>query len=192
MDKILVLCGMSSTGKDSIQKELVEKYGYKSLVSHTTRPIRTESEIDGVNYYFVDKDNFEKMEYEEKFIETRFYKTYNNGVEDVWYYGLSKEELNKNGNKVVILDLKGAKEFTDYIGKENALVCYVHAPYSVRLKRAINRGNFEEQEWHRRDWNDKNDFSILKVSKIANMSVENIDLKQAVSEILIEHNGDGK
>lgn len=53
MGKIVILMGQSSSGKDTIQKELFlqKKFVLKPLVLHTTRPPR-EGEQNGREYYF--------------------------------------------------------------------------------------------------------------------------------------------
>lgn len=54
MGKLFYIMGKSSTGKDTIFKEVAkrEELGLRNLVMYTTRPIR-EKETDGVEYHFV-------------------------------------------------------------------------------------------------------------------------------------------
>ena len=49
---MICLIGKTASGKDTIAKELVNKYGYKRIVTYTTRPIR-DGEKEGVNYYYI-------------------------------------------------------------------------------------------------------------------------------------------
>lgn len=56
--KIMVILGTSGSGKTTLSKELSNKYNVKEIVSSTTRERRT-GEIEGVDYYFVDKINKE-------------------------------------------------------------------------------------------------------------------------------------
>ena len=74
MEEIIVLLGKSSCGKNFIQEKLIEEYGYTGLVSTTSRPPR-ENEQEGVDYYYVTNEEFEKQ--------------IANG--ETWYYGLSKK-----------------------------------------------------------------------------------------------------
>ncbi|MBO7715540.1 MAG: hypothetical protein J6S85_18400, partial [Methanobrevibacter sp.] len=46
---IVILMGMSSVGKDTVREVLENKYGYKNIVSYTSRPMRV-GEIEGVGY----------------------------------------------------------------------------------------------------------------------------------------------
>lgn len=54
---LLVLMGKSCSGKDTIANELVNKYGYESFVSYTTRPMR-DGEVQDQTYHFISEDEF--------------------------------------------------------------------------------------------------------------------------------------
>lgn len=59
--KLIVISGPSGVGKSTVVKKVMEQN--KNLhfsVSATTRPMRP-GEVDGVNYYFVDKAKFQNM-----------------------------------------------------------------------------------------------------------------------------------
>lgn len=163
MSKILVICGKSASGKDTLQNYLVENYDFINLVSHTTRPPRPY-EIKGKDYYFVCKDEFLRMEDKNMFVETREYKVNSENGNDIWYYGLSKLELGitKILNTVVILDLKGTIELAEYIGWENMFVVYLQCNPDVRLNRMKSRGGMTEAEIERRFYADNVDFKDIR------------------------------
>ena len=56
MGKIICLMGKSSSGKDTIYKNLMEdkSLGLRKLTPYTTRPMR-EGEQEGVEYHFTDE-----------------------------------------------------------------------------------------------------------------------------------------
>ena len=57
----IVLSSPSGAGKTTITKKLSQKYpNIKISISHTTRKPRP-NEIDGVDYHFVSKEEFEKL-----------------------------------------------------------------------------------------------------------------------------------
>jgi guanylate kinase len=177
--KLVILCGPSSVGKDSIQTML----GMNPIVSHTTRPMR-EGEIDGETYHFVSKDGFDKT----SMIETRKYHTLLNGKPDTWYYGVSVgeiiEKVNGCNTPIVILDIKGMLEMRLWC-KQNgieSIAFYIKTSPFVRTIRAIKRGSFSWKEWFRRLKADKYDFFDAEV--MCDYTIKNKNLSNAVDEIL--------
>ena len=69
LGKIVIISGFSGVGKGTVVKKLLEDYDHYVLsVSMTTREPR-EGEINGVNYYFVTNEEFEKMIGEDGFLD---------------------------------------------------------------------------------------------------------------------------
>lgn len=158
---LVILTGKSGCGKDTLQEELIRKENFKKLISTTTRPKR-EGEIEGREYYFVDKDKFFQLDKEGFFIEHRSYKTLVNNKKDTWYYGLgkqlSKEDINSD-MYITILDLDGAKAARDYYGKDNCTIAYISLDDKIRENRASKRGGYDKSEWDRRLEDDNKVFS---------------------------------
>lgn len=179
---VLILCGKSGSGKDAMAKNLVER-GFKPIISSTSRPIR-KGETDGVEYNFVTREKFEQLIEYDELVEYRKYNTLVGGVPDVWYYGIVKTALEDREKYVVILDIKGAKEFIDYFGKESCYVAYISVPDDVRTERAKLRGSFDEYEWDRRMRADAIDFSDEQVAAIADVCIDNTgSLEDSVDEL---------
>ena len=80
---LTVISGYSGSGKGTVMKALMAKYGevYKLSVSATTRKPR-EGEEHGREYFFVNREEFERMIAEEELLEHACY------VEN--YYGTPK------------------------------------------------------------------------------------------------------
>ena len=81
---MIVLVGASASGKTEVTKVLAKKYNIQKFITHTTRPIRVGEE-NGVDYFFVTKEEFEELLKQDFFIEHTLY----NGN----YYGTSKKEV---------------------------------------------------------------------------------------------------
>ena len=66
---LIVVSGFSGAGKGTLMKELLTRYPdtYALSISATTRAPR-EGEVDGREYYFVLKDELEKMIAKDKLI----------------------------------------------------------------------------------------------------------------------------
>ena len=57
----IVLSSPSGAGKTTITKKISQKYpNVKISISHTTRKPRS-NEIDGVDYHFINEENFKKL-----------------------------------------------------------------------------------------------------------------------------------
>ena len=150
--KLLILISKSGNGKDCSLNYLVDKYGFKPLISHTTRPIRP-LETNHVTYEFVSDDEFKQMISDNKLIEYRTYNTLVDNIPAVWFYGLSKQTvdgLDPNTNYVTIFDVQGTKDFIEYYGRDNCFVCMLKCDDKIREERAKLRGGFNQIEWNRR------------------------------------------
>ncbi|WP_457561861.1 guanylate kinase [Caminibacter pacificus] len=97
---ILVVSGPSGSGKTSLARAVCEELGDKAYfsISTTTRPIR-DGEKDGVDYFFVSKDEF--LEDVEKGYFLEWAEVHGN------FYGTSKIQINKalDEGKIVFLDI---------------------------------------------------------------------------------------
>lgn len=56
---LTILIGMSASGKDAILRELVANHGFREIVTTTTRPMR-KGEVNGKDYNFISRKEFEK------------------------------------------------------------------------------------------------------------------------------------
>ena len=66
---MVILSSPSGAGKTTLTKKIQQKYqSFKISVSHTTRSPRS-NEIDGVDYFFVSKNDFSKLIKQEKIYE---------------------------------------------------------------------------------------------------------------------------
>ncbi len=84
---MVILSSPSGVGKTTLTKKIQQKYRtFKISVSYTTRPPRS-NEVDGVDYHFVSKDDFEKLMSENKFYE--YAKIFEN------YYGTLKQSVDQ-------------------------------------------------------------------------------------------------
>ena len=156
---IYILIGKSGSGKDYIQKYLVEKYNLSRIVTHTTRPPRN-GEQGGVDYYFVTDSEFEKT----AFFERRQYITAVDGHKAIWKYGLSRAECERavRDGGVIILDLTGAIKLKR--AYPDSKIIFIDCLDQTREERAMKRANFNRQEWERRLQTDGQDFCTAIVN----------------------------
>jgi len=155
-NKIYILCGKSSAGKDTLAGLVKERLNLNFLISHSTRPMR-ENESEGNPYYFIDKKQFIDKVFDNDFIEYRSYTTNVNNKEDIWYYGLSKDSIKDDESYVGVLDIQGLKDFKR-VYKDRVVSIYIEALEDTRTQRAMCRGSFNLNEWNRRLKADEKDF----------------------------------
>lgn len=165
MGKIVYIMGKSSTGKDTIFKELIRKnaFNFKTIVSYTTRPIR-EGEKDGQEYFFTDEAGFNKFKSEGKVIEDRCYNT----IHGPWrYFTVDDGQINDRDNYITIGTLESYVKICEYYGNNRIIPVLVELDDGVRLQRALNREKKQDkpkyEEMCRRFLADSADFSEEKI-----------------------------
>ena len=156
MITIIAVLGKTCSGKTTVVKKLVEEYGFKQIVTYTTRPIR-DGEVQGETYNFVTDDFFKKG------IEDGFFAEYKsfNTVEGVWYYGTSLESLeNADDNTIIIVEPHGFRELCEKL-ENKPIAYYIYCDNDVIKERLISRGD-KEDEAKRRLERDNEDFKGLE------------------------------
>ena len=126
---MLILVGPSASGKTQIVKILREEYGLNKMVTYTTRNMRP-NEVEGVDYFFLTKEEFEKRINENFFIE---YVIYNGN-----YYGTSISQV--SSDKVVILEPTGLKHYINKIRSE-VKVAFLRCSKEIVRIRMQERGD---------------------------------------------------
>ncbi len=172
---MILLCGKSCSGKDTIQKELI-KLGMKSVVSYTTRPPR-KGEIDGVTYHFITKEEFLDKEKQGFFAETTSYNVANG---ETWYYGSAIEDL--TDDKVAIVNPEGLRQIKK-IKSLNPVTFCIMADEETIWNRLRQRGD-DAAEARRRLNADDIDFA--DIDKDVDFSFRNVGLKpELLAEMIL-------
>jgi guanylate kinase len=132
---VLVLSGPSGAGKSSLIRKIIDDIGecYFSI-STTTRPMR-EGEVEGVDYHFVDKEEFEREIEEDQFLE--YALVHGN------YYGTSmrpvKEALGEGKLVIFDIDVQGNAAVQNRLGDITTSVFITPPTLSELKKRLENR-----------------------------------------------------
>lgn len=155
--KIIALCGKSAVGKDTILNEVIgdddKNEFFHKIVSVTTRPKR-KSEVDGVDYYFVDDSDIPNL----RLLELEHF----NG----WAYGTLQAELEEDRINLGIFTPRGIAQLAA-TGLVELTVVIVESDADIRLSRSLLR-SFGEQvlEMCRRNIADAEDFSPKVLNKM--------------------------
>lgn len=174
-EKVFIICGKSCAGKDTLLNILKTRYELNTLISHTTRPKR-EEEKDGIDYYFIKKNNFIKMINNNEFIEYKRYiprKSNKDNKKMIWFYGTSKKEFESKDKKICVLDEEGIDALIKYYGKNNIVVIYIESKDQIREDRAKTRANFDKDQWEKRSQFDKEMFNNNFKKEKVNFIIDN-------------------
>ncbi len=173
---LIVVSGPSGVGKDTICNEIVNRNEKVWMsVSTTTREPRV-GEIEGINYFYVSKEQFEKQIEDGDFLE---YAVVHSGN----YYGTLKntiiEKLDDGYDVILNIDIQGAIN----IGKEtdDAIFIFIMPPTMEILKqRLIDRATETEDKVLERF---KTAYKEINEFKKYNYVVVNDKLEDAVKKV---------
>lgn len=186
MGKICYLMGKSSSGKDTIFKELVRRRpDFQTITLYTTRPIRAK-ETDGVEYHFVNEEALARLEKAGRVIELRAYNT----VCGVWkYFTADDGQIDlENSDYIVIGTLESYEAMKRYFGQEKLIPVYIEVEDGLRLFRALQRERVQEkpkyEEMCRRFLADQEDFSEENLQKAGiERRFPNEDIEECLREV---------
>ena len=139
--ELIIISGTTCAGKGSVIEKLLKRNKNLALsISYTSRPMR-RGEVNGVDYVFVSREEFEKKIANGDFLE---YAKVRYGE----YFGTSKEEVKKllQAGKDVILeiDVQGAQQIKEMFPE--TILIFIMAPSMTEVKRRIKARGKETKE----------------------------------------------
>ena len=150
---MLIISGPAGSGKTTLCDRLLEEYGdaIRRVVTTTSRDPRP-GEVDGVDYHFLEKEEFERRIRSGNFIEW--------ALVHGRYYGSERANILRmlEGGQDILLniDVQGAETFRQKAGSSPELAGKVHTifikPRSLEQirERLLHRGSDDEAEIQRR------------------------------------------
>ena len=140
---LIILSGPSGVGKGTVRRYIMDNYDLKLTysISMTTRAPR-DKEVDGVDYYFVSKDEFQKNIDEGNFLEWEEFVGNR--------YGTPKskvEELRQKGNNVFLeIEVNGAMKVMSQVNDDRVISFFLMPPNIGALEARIRRRKTESEE----------------------------------------------
>ena len=186
--KLVVISGPSGVGKGTICKQLVRRLNDVCLsISATTRP-KAKKEVDGKDYYFLPREQFENRIKEGSLLE--YAEVFGN------FYGTPKDKVDEAiaAGKTVILeiDVQGGRQVKAKC--HDAVMIFIMPPTTKTLvERITGRGRDAADVVQKRLANANAE--IKAAGNLYEYKIVNDDLEQAINEvmeIIRKANGDKK
>ena len=176
--KIIIISSPSGAGKTTLCKLLLKKMKYIDLsISYTSRNQRL-NEINGKDYFFVNKKEFNNLKNKNYFIET--------AVNFGNHYGspFANLKMAKKNKKQILFDIdwKGARKIRKKIDKKDIIDFFILPPSINELrKRLLKRGRD-----NKKDINLRLSYAIKEISHYNEYSyvLINQNVMQTVSDII--------
>lgn len=137
---LFIISAPSGTGKTTILKKIVAAMDNVAFsVSHTTRAPRPV-EQDGIDYFFIDKDNFARMQQQGLFLE--WAEVHGN------LYGTSSyaiQEATEQGRDLLLdIDVQGARQVKKKLGHTGVFVFIAPPSLEELARRLVGRSTESE------------------------------------------------
>ncbi len=137
--RLIVFSAPSGCGKGTMLAEILKDKNFYCSISATTRSPR-RNEVDGVNYYFLTKEDFEQKINNNEFLE---YACYCDN-----YYGTLVSEvddkLNAGINVILEIEVQGAMKIRKL--RPDALFIFISPPSVDELRRRLKKRGTESAE----------------------------------------------
>ena len=171
---LAIISGPSGVGKSTLIKELVKDTRFALSVSATTRQPRP-GEHDGIDYHFLDADEFRARIDRGEFLEYAL-------VHGQSYYGTLASEVDRLGaqGQIAILDIdvQGAKSLA---GVKNATSIFIAPPSWDELVQRL-RGRASENETELQQRLDTAEAELQEQEQYDHVVI-NAELSEALQEI---------
>lgn len=138
--KLFVLSGSSGVGKGTVLKGFLDKNpNFMLSISCTTRKPR-QGEVDGINYFFISKDDFKNCIENDKFLEWAEFAGN--------FYGTKKKYINQclqEGKDIILeIDTQGALQVKKQMPE--AVLIFICPPSYETLESRLRGRHTEDEE----------------------------------------------
>ena len=137
---ILVISGPSGVGKGTLRQRLLRRFpSMRRSISVTTRRPRP-GEVHGRDYFFVSREEFQRMISEGAFLEWAWVFDELYGTPARWV----EEQLTKGIDVILEIDVQGALQVREK--KPDAVLVFIMPPSWEELERRLRKRHTEDEE----------------------------------------------
>lgn len=159
---IIAICGRTSSGKDYIAKRLSTILDYPLVVSHTTRPIRS-NETNGVEHWFDSKEEFQNV------LDNQTVIAYTKIGE--YEYCATLEDI--EDNCIYVIDPLGIEYLQEHFKDQiNLKIIYIYCDEHIRRARASTRSDFKVA-WEDRNKAEDEQFTEFEMNRPWDLLIDN-------------------
>lgn len=135
MSKIVIICGPSTSGKNTIIESFFKdpKYNFKRIVTNTTRPKRVD-DLEGKIYNFLSEKEFKNKIENGSLLEYESIHGY--------LYGTSVDSFTEEGTYLMQSDIRGAINIKKHFPQ--TLIIFINLPEKQIIARLHKRGETSE------------------------------------------------
>lgn len=173
--KLFVVSGPSGSGKSTITKIVRDRLSIPLAISATTRSKRV-GDVEGKDYYFISKEEFEKKISNNEFFE--YAKVHDN------YYGTLNSEIDKhlkNGKNVILeIDVQGGIIAKNK--RKDTTLIFFKAPSMEILEQRLRSRNTDSEEVIQKRL--KNAIIELEYEKDYDNVIVNYDIEKSCLELI--------
>ena len=140
---LIILSGPSGVGKNCVRQEIMKSYRIDLTysISMTTRQPRNK-EVDGVDYYFVSDEEFEKNIKAGNFLEWASFVGHK--------YGTPKDKVealrNQGKNVFLEIEINGASQVMNSVKDDRVISFFLMPPSLEALENRIRKRKTESEE----------------------------------------------
>lgn len=159
---IITIIGRSGVGKDYIAKRLSTILDYPLVVSHTTRPMRS-NETNGVEHWFDSKEEFQSV------LDNQTVIAYTKIGE--YEYCATLEDI--EDNCIYVIDYDGIKYLQEHFKDQiNLKIIYIYCDEYIRRARASTRSDFKIA-WEDRNSAEDEQFTEFEANRQWDLLIDN-------------------
>lgn len=173
--KLFVISGSSGVGKGTLLNMLLKQHpDLKLSISATTRKPRP-GEVDGVNYFFTDKQEFLKEVENGEFLEWAEFNGNCYGTKKAWV----EKTLNKGENLILEIETKGALQIKQKL--PDTVLIFILPPSLEELEHRLRGRNTEDEQTIQGRLHEA--YREIECSKNYDYRIVNDSLENALAEL---------